>query len=92
MEANLTPDKNITPSYLKLEALDYPAFSLDQFFDQATEFIHVNVAVTNVLVHCMAGVSRSVSFVIAYLIKYRGMTFDDGLALLKNRRSIVSLV
>jgi len=38
----------------------------------------------------MAGVSRSVSLVIAYLLKYQKMDFDDALALLKNRRSIVN--
>jgi protein-tyrosine phosphatase len=89
MEANFIPDSSVTPYYLKVPALDYPAFSLDPYFEQAADFINQNISLTNVLVHCMAGVSRSVSFVIAYLMKYRRMTFDDALILMRSRRSIV---
>jgi len=32
MEANVTPDYNVTPSYLKIPALDYPTFSLEGYF------------------------------------------------------------
>ena len=39
-----------------------------------------------VLVHCKAGVSRSVSCIIAYLIRYRDYTYGSALALLKNKR------
>jgi atypical dual specificity phosphatase len=89
MEASVTPDSNVTPSYLKIQALDYPNFALNEYFDQGADFIHQNIATTNILVHCMAGISRSVSLVIAYLIKYRKMEFEGALAHLRSRRAIV---
>jgi len=41
-----------------------------------------------VLVHCAAGISRSPSIIIAYLITL-GMTWDDGLTLVEGVRPIV---
>ena len=41
-----------------------------------------------VLCHCAAGVSRSASCVVAYLILYRGMRFEAALALVQQRRRI----
>jgi protein-tyrosine phosphatase len=91
VEANFTPDNSVTPNYLKLPAMDYPAFSLEPYLEQAADFINLSMSLTNVLVHCMAGVSRSVSFVIAYLMKYRKMTFEDALILMRSRRSVVKI-
>lgn len=82
-------DKQVIPYHLKIPALDYETFSLDPYFEQAADFIESNLHVTNVLVHCMAGVSRSVSFTIGYLMKYRGMQFEDALNLVRSRRPIV---
>ena len=44
----------------------------------------------NVLVHCMAGISRSVSLVIYYLMKKYGMTFEEAWSLVKQKRSIAN--
>lgn len=41
------------------------------------------------MVHCLAGVSRSVSLVLAYLIKHRGMGYCDAYDLIKGRRKII---
>lgn len=43
----------------------------------------------SVLVHCQQGVSRSASIVIAYLIRYHGMSFDAAHSLLKRKRACV---
>jgi protein-tyrosine phosphatase len=41
------------------------------------------------MVHCLAGVSRSVSLVLSYFIKYRGYTYDEAFNLVKSKRRII---
>jgi protein-tyrosine phosphatase len=43
------------------------------------------------LVHCMAGVSRSATVVIYYLMKYHNFTFDSALTHVKDKRPIVNI-
>lgn len=40
-----------------------------------------------VLVHCLAGISRSTSIVMCYLHEERGMPFDDAYGFIKAKRS-----
>ena len=42
--------------------------------------------------HCVAGVSRSVALVIAYLIKHYRISLHEALTLVKSRRSIVTII
>jgi dual specificity phosphatase 12 len=54
-------------------------------------FIHKCVkAGKHILVHCAAGRSRSVSAVIAYLIKSRAWTFEAALKHVQERRSVAN--
>jgi protein-tyrosine phosphatase len=43
-----------------------------------------------VLVHCRAGVSRSASIVIAYLIKYHNLSFSQAQNYLRSKRPIIN--
>ena len=43
-----------------------------------------------VLVHCMYGISRSVAFVIAYLIKYKNYSVDEALKFLMKKRNKIN--
>ena len=80
-------------SYLKLTIFDFESQNIAQYFDEATHFI--DEALKNekniVLVHCNAGISRSASFVIAYLIKKRIFkSYQDAYAHVKKCRPIIS--
>ena len=48
--------------------------------------IHKGVRKGAVLVHCLSGISRSVTAVIAYLMRYKKMTHKDALKLAKAKR------
>lgn len=42
-----------------------------------------------VLVHCHAGISRSVSIILAFFIKYANMSLNNGLKKIKEKRNII---
>ena len=44
----------------------------------------------NVLIHCQAGVSRSATIVVAYVMNHMKMTMDDAYKLVKDKRSVIS--
>lgn len=71
------------------DASDDVMFNMAKYFDEAADFI--NRALNSggkVLVHCYAGICRSTTSAIAYLIKYRKMTLKESLALCKRGRPI----
>jgi protein-tyrosine phosphatase len=94
---SIGPDKTFAENY-------YPKFSgrtyhyvfveddekadILQYLDEATEFIH-NHKDVNVLVHCAAGMSRSATVCIAYLIRYKGYSLNYALEICKKARPIV---
>lgn len=60
---------------MKINIEDSPFANLGQYFDRAADKIEeVRRYGGNVLVHCVAGVSRSASLCIAYLMKYKRMS------------------
>ena len=64
----------------------------DQFnvFREATSAIHRSIQANDtVLVHCMRGRSRSVSIVIAYLMEYHSLSFDDAREMIKALRPAI---
>jgi protein-tyrosine phosphatase len=54
--------------------------------DQAVSWIEEHISGNRVMVCCRAGMGRSVSVVIAYLCCVQGMTYDEALKLVKQRR------
>lgn len=44
----------------------------------------------NVFVHCAAGISRSSSFVIGFIMKKYGMTFGEGFSYVKEKRNFIN--
>lgn len=75
--------------YLQVHCQDTPHENILQHFDAAVHFIHEYLSKSqSVLVHCHAGISRSPSFVIAYLMKVQSKTFEQAHRLVKERRTI----
>jgi atypical dual specificity phosphatase len=63
------------------------------YFDDVVEWIKNAMdedESANVVVHCVCGVSRSPSVVIAYLMATQGMSLSDSLSHVKGKREISS--
>jgi dual specificity phosphatase 12 len=71
--------------YLALEIDDSPSEDVKAHFDEVIAFIEKNKE-TNVLVHCVSGISRSGACVIAYAMKTRRLSYDQALELVRSRR------
>jgi protein-tyrosine phosphatase len=78
--------------YLNIPVDDFLGENIQKHFDKTNEFIDkVKQQNGKVLVHCQAGISRSPTIVIAYMIKNeKNLTLDNALKYLKKIRSIVS--
>ncbi|KAJ8281639.1 hypothetical protein COCON_G00041580 [Conger conger] len=77
--------------YKRLPATDSSKQNLRQYFEEVFEFIEeAHQGGRGVLVHCQAGVSRSATIVIAYLMKHTLMTMTDAYKYVKSRRPVVS--
>ncbi|XP_056140189.1 uncharacterized protein si:dkey-175m17.7 [Lampris incognitus] len=77
--------------YKRLPATDNSKQNLRQYFEEVFEFIEeAHQSGKGVLVHCQAGVSRSATIVIAYLMKHTLMTMTDAYKYVRSRRPVVS--
>jgi hypothetical protein len=84
-----TPHPGIV--YKQLHAADNGYQNLRQYFDEAFEFIDAARRRGGaVLIHCQAGVSRSPTIAVAYLIKHWPMSMVEAYRFVKARRSIIS--
>lgn len=75
-------------SYHFIEILDVPEFNFVDFFDKCFNIID-DCRKENILVHCNAGVSRSPTIIIAYLMKYENFDFRGAYDKVKNARSCI---
>lgn len=75
---------------VQIHVEDTPSARLGIYFDRCSDKIHqVHKAGGKVIVHCVAGVSRSASLCIAYLMKYQRMTLDQAYSHIKKRRPVI---
>ena len=77
--------------YLIVNALDSENNNISDVFESCNDFINDALFENNgkVLIHCMAGRSRSATILAAYIIETYGMDVDNVLSLLRNKRKIV---
>lgn len=69
---------------------DTPQAQLEKHFDKVADEINSKESAGGkVLVHCLAGMSRSATLCIAYLMKYKEMTLIDAHDLVKRKRPII---
>jgi dual specificity MAP kinase phosphatase len=78
-------------TYRQLPASDSGHQNLKQYFEEAFDFIDEALnSGASVLVHCQAGVSRSATITIAYIMKHKLLTMAEAYKLVKNARPIIS--
>lgn len=75
---------------IQIHVDDVPSAHLGAYFDRCADKINqVERMRGKTLVHCVAGVSRSASLCMAYLMKYQHMTLDQAYKHCKHRRPVV---
>ncbi|XP_006814318.1 dual specificity protein phosphatase 22-like [Saccoglossus kowalevskii] len=75
--------------YLCVPAADSPHQNLSQYFRQCIEFIHeARLGGGAVLVHCLAGMSRSVTVTVAYIMTVTEFGWQDTLRAVKCARTV----
>jgi len=82
------PSSSPPLSLFRVPVDDFETESLGDFFPEFTSTIHtsLNSGEGAVLVHCSRGASRSVSMVVAYLIRFYDLSFEEGLDFVKKKR------
>lgn len=82
----LTPDGS-KPVYLQVPVMDKSDMNISDYFDEVADLIEQIRQTGGVtMVHCVAGVSRSASLVLAYLMKHMKMTLKDAFQLVRTAR------
>jgi len=77
--------------YYRVDVEDMGREPIELFFPEATEFIHNQLLRERpVLVHCKAGVSRSASVLLAYLMEYCGYSLHDAFILTLRLRPTIT--
>ncbi|XP_036326051.1 uncharacterized protein LOC118739047 isoform X2 [Rhagoletis pomonella] len=83
----LLPDKH----YLCVMAADTPDQNLSQYFSVCNDFIHAaRLREGNVLIHCLAGMSRSVTVAVAYIMTATNLTWKEALKVVRAGRAVAN--
>jgi len=84
---SFTLPKSIVPNHLIIPADDHQSFKLSKYFTTCFKFIHENRSKgKNVLVHCMAGISRSSTIIIGYLMTNENMSLEIAYKFVRQKR------
>ncbi|GFY38542.1 dual specificity protein phosphatase 22-B [Trichonephila inaurata madagascariensis] len=78
-------------TYLCIRVPDSPEENLSKYFSKCNDFIHqARMNGGNVLVHCLAGVSRSATIAAAYIMSVTTLTCKDALKVVRGARNIAN--
>jgi dual specificity phosphatase 12 len=78
-------------TYKVVKVLDLPGTDLKRRFEVSIDFIKEAISHQGkVLVHCYAGVSRSATIVIAYLMQEHGLSFSAAIKFVKSKRPFIN--
>eukprot|EP01134_Creolimax_fragrantissima_P001406 CFRG1406T1 len=84
-------EKSLGLQYKNVPLLDSTEEDILSILEETIRFIDdAKLSSGKVLVHCVGGISRSVSVVLAYLVRTHGMTLDTAYAFMKERKSNIS--
>ena len=72
-------------NYHYVELLDHPSQNITKHFPQFLKFVNENKN-TNILIHCLMGISRSASFTALVLVKNYNMDITTALKIIKEKR------
>jgi protein-tyrosine phosphatase len=78
---------NLNFHYLDCPLADLRTSDISRYFDKTYDFIEN--ANTPVLVHCYAGISRSATIVLAYLMRKNQWTLEQAFRYVRERRPII---
>ncbi|XP_068687513.1 dual specificity protein phosphatase 10-like [Montipora foliosa] len=77
--------------YKQIKVNDSSQEDIEQHFDEAIQFIDkARDQGSGVLVHCHAGVSRSATVTVAYIMRKQGMCLGDAYKFVKDLRPVIS--
>lgn len=72
-------------------AADTPDQNLSQYFSVCNDFIHAaRLREGNVLIHCLAGMSRSVTVAVAYIMTATNLNWKDALKVVRTGRAVAN--
>ncbi|XP_056636996.1 dual specificity protein phosphatase 22 [Diorhabda sublineata] len=77
--------------YLCVMASDSPDQNLTQYFSLCNDFIHAaRIRDGNVLIHCLAGMSRSVTVAVAYIMTVTTLNWKEALKVVRAGRAVAN--
>jgi len=77
-------------TYKFIEAYDLPSFNMKSIFDECFFFIeNIRLLDRRLFVHCNAGISRSPTIIIAYVMKHLKIGFEESFKFVKETRFII---
>lgn len=78
-------------TYKFIEAYDLPSFNMQNVFDGCFLYIeNIRLLGRRVFIHCNAGISRSPTIIVAYVMKYLRISFEDAFNLVKKARLTIN--